>query len=230
MSTVPRVEFCGEVYTLDSAQPFTIGREGDLVVDSNRFLHRHFLQVCSVDNFWWLTNIGSKLSVTVVSGEGSVQAWLGPQGRLPLVFAKTSVWFTAGATTYEIMIHLDEAPFTTTPAVDPHENVEPTTSLTAALTPEQMEMLVVLCQPLLAKEVATPSEIPTSALAAERLGWSLTKFNRKLDLVCEKLAAGGVQGLRGDSDRLAVNRRSRLVEYAIATRMVTKADLSLLAR
>jgi hypothetical protein len=36
------------------------------------------------------------------------------------------------------------------------------------------------------------SELPTSAAAAQRLGWSITRFNRKLDNVCDKLDRQGV--------------------------------------
>jgi len=226
----PRVEFCGEIYPLDVHRAFSIGREGDLVVDSNRFLHRNLLEVRAVDVLWWLSNVGSKLSVTVVSGDGNVHAWLGPSGRLPLVFSKTSVWFTAGATTYELDIVIDEALFASIPSPDADDGLEPTTSLVVSLTPEQMRVVVSLCEPLLAKKIGSPSEIPTSAVAAARLGWTLTKFNRKLDLICEKFATRGVQGLRGGPDGLSVNRRSRLVEYAIATHMVTSADLGLLDR
>ena len=70
--------------------------------------------------------------------------------------------------------------------------------------------------------------LPSSAEAAERLGWTITKFNRKLDNVCQKLQRLGVRGLHGGPDRLASNRRTRLIEYAVATRLVTRADLALL--
>ena len=53
-------------------------------------------------------------------------------------------------------------------------------------------------------------------------------FNRQLDNLCQKLAAFGVRGLHGDAENLAANRRARLAEYALATRLVTRADLSLL--
>jgi hypothetical protein len=70
--------------------------------------------------------------------------------------------------------------------------------------------------------------LPTSAQAAERLGWSMTTFNRKLDNVCDKLDKIGVGGLRGGKGNLATNRRARLVEYAVATRLVSADDLVLL--
>ena len=67
-----------------------------------------------------------------------------------------------------------------------------------------------------------------SSEAAARLGCSMTTFNRKLDNVCEKLDKIGVDGLRGGRGKLATNRRARLVEYAVATRLVSTDDLALL--
>ena len=41
-------------------------------------------------------------AATVADESGHLQAYLAPGGRLPLVFPKTIVWFTAGPTTYEL--------------------------------------------------------------------------------------------------------------------------------
>ena len=70
--------------------------------------------------------------------------------------------------------------------------------------------------------------MPQSGAAAQRLGWTITKFNRKLDNVCEKLSELGVRGLRGGATNLASSRKARLVEYAMAARVVTVDDLELL--
>ena len=72
------------------------------------------------------------------------------------------------------------------------------------------------------------SQIPSSAAAAERLGWTLTRFNRKLDNVCQKLADAGTRGLHGGVGKLATNRKARLVEHALSTKLVTEGDLALL--
>ena len=72
------VEFCGEWSELDPASVFTIGRDGDLQIDDNPYLHRYFLQVGFTDGLWWLSNAGSQLSATVSSGGGAVQAFLAP--------------------------------------------------------------------------------------------------------------------------------------------------------
>ena len=70
--------------------------------------------------------------------------------------------------------------------------------------------------------------LPPSAKVAERLGWNLTRYNRKLDNVCEKLSRAGVRGLRGSVSDLASSRRARLVEYALAVSLVSVDDLALL--
>ena len=98
------------------------------------------------------------------------------------------------------------------------------------LTPSQKQLIVALAEPLLRREGTSVSAIPSSKDAAARLGWELTRFNRKLDNVCDKLDRRGVRGLRGGPGQLAVNRRARLVEHAVAARMVTPADLQLLDR
>ena len=51
-----------------------------------------------------------------------------------------------------------------------------------------------------------------------RLGWTLTKFNRKLDNVCQKLARHGVRGLHGSADRL--------VGYGINHQLVPGRDVN----
>ena len=40
-----RVEFCGEYYEPDAGKVFVVGREGDLLIDDNPYLHRRFLEL-----------------------------------------------------------------------------------------------------------------------------------------------------------------------------------------
>jgi hypothetical protein len=65
-------------------------------------------------------------------------------------------------------------------------------------------------------------------MVAKRLSWPVTKFNRKLDLICEKFTEAGIHGLRGGVAGAASSRKARLIEYAMAARIVTPEDLSLL--
>jgi hypothetical protein len=220
-----RVQFCDEWTTLTADQTFTIGRDADLVVDENPYLHRRFLEL-RWEQLWWLTNTGGQLSATVSDSDGGVQAWLAPGAHLPIVFGTTTVRFTAGPTRYELTLHLDDPPLSVTQSARHDDGT--TTVGRVSLTQDQFLLVLALAEPALRGADAAPSSLPSSADAAARLAWPLTKFNRKLDNVCQKLARNGVQGLHGGPDRLASNRRARLVEYALAVRLVTPADLVVL--
>ncbi|MFZ1412825.1 MAG: hypothetical protein WAS07_15350 [Micropruina sp.] len=227
MSAAPKVsvEFCGEWVEVPSTGAFGIGREAELAVDDNPFLHRRLLEIEWVNDLWLLTNVGSRLAVTVMDGAGLMQSWLAPGARLPLVFEQTTVVFSAGPTTYELTMHLSEPVFGGVGIVPA---LGQTTIGLTEFTPSQRLLMVALAEPILLREHSGMSEIPTNARAAERLGWALTRFNRKLDNVCDKLDRAGIKGLRGGPGSHAMNRRSRLVEYAIAARLVTRTDLALL--
>lgn len=219
------VEFCGEDYTPTDGR-LTIGRDADLSIDESQFLHRRFLEITSSDSLWWLSNVGSHLTATVADETGSMQAWLAPGAAMPLVFGRTTVWFTAGGTTYEFDVLLTRPPFLRCDSVRAQDGAVTTGRVT--FTPDQLLLIVALCEPVLRRGHRGTGVIPPSADAANRLGWTLTKFNRKLDNVCHKLSAAGVSGLHGSESRLASSRRARLVEYAMAARLVSDADLDLL--
>ncbi len=236
------VVFCGEEYAVSSDRELTIGRSGDIEIDDNPWLHRTFLVVRNEGGFWWLVNTGSTLTATVADEHGLFQAWLNPGARIPLALNKLLVWFTAGPTTYDFEIHVDTPAFR---AVVPSESLaaggagagggvgagEPADAATVGrvdLTPDQRLLVVALCEPLLRRNLPGAGAVPSSADAAERLGWTLTRFNRKLDNVCQKLADAGTRGLHGGVGKLATNRKARLVEHALSTKLVTDRDLALL--
>ena len=223
-----RVEFCGEWYDVTEPDGLSIGRESDLVIDDNPYLHRRFLQIYPEHGLWWIGNTGNQLSATVTDGSGHVQAWLGPGARLPIVFEELNVLFSAGSTTYDFRIQGDPEFFASTSRF--MDRAGATTLEPIPLTTSQRMLIVALCEQVLRDRSAGRAEIPTSARAAERLGWTLTAFNRKLDNVCDKLDRAGVAGLRGGRGNLATNRRARLVEYAVSTKLVSADDLPLLER
>ena len=220
------IDFCGEVHEVADGQTFTIGREGDLVVDDNQFLHRRFLHLHQQSNLWAISNVGSQLTATVSDEAGHLEAFLAPGAWLPLVFGTTYVSFSAGPTTYSISIVNSDPPFAPVPLQSAHDG--DTTIGAAQLTPDQKRLIVALAEPRLRGDGKASVVLPSSSDAAARLGWTITRFNRKLDNVCQKLDRLGVRGLHGGPDKLASNRRTRLVEYAVATRLVTRADLTLL--
>lgn len=221
-----RVEFCGEWYDIVHPSDFHIGRESDLTIDDNPYLHRRFLRIHEEFGLWWLSNVGTLLSATVTDTSGQVQAWLAPGARLPIVFPQLTVMFSAGSTTYEFAIHGPDGYYGTSAAIAGSGGS--TTIAPVPLTASQRLLVVALAEEVLRQSSPGRGQIPSSAQAAERLHWSITTFNRKLDNVCEKLAKVGVAGLRGARGKLASNRRQRLVEYAVATRLVSPDDLYLL--
>ncbi len=221
-----RVSFCGEHHDVEPGDAVVIGREGDVCVDDNPYLHRRFLRVEHSAGLWWLANVGGQLSATVSDAAGAAQTWLAPGARIPLVFAATVVRFTAGPTTYELTVDVDHPTFAVT--VDDRTDSGETTIGPTALTPDQKLLIVALAEPFLRGDGRGSGAVPSSADAARRLGWTITKFNRKLDNVCQKLTKVGVQGLHGEAGALASNRRARLVEYALAARLVHRDDLALL--
>ena len=221
-----RVEYCGEWYTADPESGLAIGREADVSIDDNPYLHRSFLRLFVDHEMWWIGNVGTVLAATVTDASGHVQAWLGPGARLPVVFEKLHVLFSAGATTYDFTIHGDGQLFASTASFMRGSGA--TTMEPIPLTSSQRLLILSLAENVLRERIPGRSELPSSAAAAERLGWSMTTFNRQLDNVCDKLDKLGVLGLRGGRGNLATGRRARLVEYAVSTRLVSADDLALL--
>jgi hypothetical protein len=220
-----QLEFCGEWHAIGPPGPFVIGREGDLVVDENPYLHRSFLALRWTE-FWWIDNVGSTLTATISDAGGAMHSWLSPGGSLPLLFAVTEVRFTAGPTSYCLGLHLSNPAMSLAGTV--LSNRGTTTLQPVTLTDNQRSVILALAEPSLLSGERVPSNIPSSNAAAARLGWTITKFNRQLDTVCQKLAKTGARGLHGGPDQLASNRRARLVEYALAIRLVGPEDLALM--
>jgi len=220
------IEFGDAVHDLMAGESVTIGRAADIVVDDNPYLHRHLLQLSEDSGVWWVANIGQSIPVSVATDHGEFQALLGPGARLPLVFPRLRVMFTAGPNTYDITIAC-HGPLLS-PA-DPADAVAgDVTRVPIALTDSQKLLVLALAEPMLRSPGPGLTAVPTSAAAAERLGWPLTTFNRKLDAICEKLDRGGVDGLRGGPGNLASLRKARLVEYALLARLISAGDLELL--
>ena len=74
MTNSLRIDFCGEKYTATPGRDFVVGREGDLEIDDNPYLHRRFLLLTEERGLWWIANVGTLLSATITDGSGGVQA------------------------------------------------------------------------------------------------------------------------------------------------------------
>ncbi len=224
-----KVLFCGEEFPAVAGRQLTIGRSGDVEIDDNPYLHRSFLAVLEEGGLWWLSNVGSTLTATIADDMGLFQAWLAPGARIPLALNRTLVWFTAGPTTYDFEIIVDNPAFVSVaPDRAEQDHAGEMTVGRVLFTADQKLLMVALCESSLSRTSPGSSQIPSSAAAAARMGWTLTRFNRKLDNVCQKLSDAGTRGLHGGVGALASNRKARLVEHALSTRLVTVQDLVLL--
>ncbi len=228
--------FIDELTVAAPGDVVTFGRSGDIEVDeANQYMHRIVGTFFDQDNVWWLTNNSKHGNLTLV-GEGGRLTRLPPEAVTALVEPTGTVNFDSGPTTYELGWTL--------PGRDPlmpplkssgHGNdaaiPDATTQFgVVSLNDEQKQMLVALSERSLLDSTAPTSDLPANAAIAHRLGWSAKKLDRKLDYLCARLASEGVRGLRGEKGFEAIDRRSRLVEHAMASGMISSADLNILDR
>jgi hypothetical protein len=220
------VEFCGEQSEVLPPTEFSFGRMGTLRIDDNTYLHRVMGTFTWRNDMWWLTNVGAHLPMHVEGCVGGSSITLSPGSAIPLVFGSSFIRFAAGGTSYEIRVD--------PPSVDggatkqPFDgDGEPTVDAAELpLSPEQWLLIVALAESRLRKGVG--ADLPTNEDVAARFGWTMTKFNRKLDNICLKFHRKGVAGLVKTSTRPAKNRRGTLVDHVITSGLVTVDQLVLL--
>ena len=150
---------------------------------------------------------------------------------MALSFDASTIGFEAGGATYELRVDVLGSSAADPDDVDPDgwSDEVTTTASSLPLTEEQRVLLVALAEAQLIDPSST-IDLPTNRQVAARLGWTITKYNRKLDGLCRKFAAAGVSGLHGTSDSLARDRRVRLVDHVVHAGVVTSDDLVLLTR
>ncbi len=221
------IEYLGEEYPVAPERSFVFGRSADLSIDDNPHLHRRLGLFHRADGMWWVHNVGSAITIDVVDRNSPSRLALAPGATMALVFEEALLRFTAGSTGYELSVDVPLSPPEPATASD-GEGAPTVTGAELSFTPDQLRCILALAEPRLLDP--TTLDLPTNKAAAHRLGWKLTKFNRKLDNVCNKVGGAGVAGLHGAAGALATRRRERLVEFALSSHIVGPADLSLLAQ
>jgi hypothetical protein len=227
------IDFLGEPLVVEPTDTLTFGRAAELVIDAdNLYLHRVVGRFVNHGSLWWIENHGQQIELDVESDTG-VRAHLPARDddevpRAPLVGSRSSIRFAAGGSRYEVEVYHGGTPV---PDLGSPELAGRKTSQFGQvdLTADERVLLAALAEPVLRDPAgAGPDRLPTNREVATRVGWSLTKFNRKLDYLCVRLAKVGVRDLQGGRGAEAVNRRWRLVEHCIAARLITADDLSAL--
>jgi hypothetical protein len=223
-----RVEYCGEVTAIETSQELTFGRAGDLRIDDNRHLHRVLGRLWARDEQWWLSNEGRSITIQVADADSRSNIVLAPGTEIALSFPNSIVRFRAGVTDYELTLHVPDREEEEEDDRDDElwdDEFADTVALgDVLLTDEQRLLLLALAEPTL-RDPHTKEELPANRAVARRLGWSITKFNRKLDNLCNRFTKLGVGGLRGSIDQLATDRRRRLVDHAIESGLITADQL-----
>ena len=220
------LEFCGDELVVTQGQTLTFGRAADLVVDpDNVHLHRTLGCFASDGRTWVLHNLGRFIPIRIVDLVGTSRIEVGPGDQVPISFEEFSVQFTAGTLRYEVLGALSEYTRLELGLADPSDTVE---FAKVPLNDEQRLLVVCLAEPLLRGDENWTAHMASNKEVAERLGWTTTKFNRKLDYLCKRLAEQGVAGMQGRADRLATARRQRLVEVLVETGAVGPDDLAVL--
>lgn len=223
------VDYCGEDHACSPEHSLSFGREADLVIDSNPYLHRVLGLFEFRDGHWFLSNVGGGIVLNVADRSGPTSAVLAPGRSLGLAMAEFAVSFVAGRTRYELDAALEGVQSSVEACFEQSTGQRTLEWGMVELNPEQHLLLVDLAADRLRDPHAQPSHMSSKSTCARRLGWSMSKYNRKLDHLCQKLDRAGVPGLCGVEGAQASDRRRALVDHAVAVGLVTVDDLALLA-
>ena len=216
------IDYCGEIHVVNDEATFTFGRNADLCVDENPFMHRVTGRFHADGGRWWLTNVGSKSTIEVYDSGTKSRSILKPGTDQVLRGGAVIVRFSAGSTAYEFNAESRPAQID---LPDVELGDDKTAAATAVpMTETQLLLVLALAEPILRDPLANAT-VPHTKDAANRLGWTTKRFNRKLDNVCQKFDAAGVRGLKATSGGLARDRRQRLLEHCISTGVVDAAML-----
>ncbi|MEZ5239141.1 MAG: hypothetical protein R2716_09415 [Microthrixaceae bacterium] len=215
------IDFVGRIRELDPGEDLTFGRAADLVVDDNHFMHRVVGRFVEREGIWWLQNLGTRSRLEMLDNSSGARLELAPGQQLPVVATEFTVRFSAGPANYELVGRRSGEPLRADDAGD----VVGTATVDfgdVPLSPEQHLLIVALFESKL-----RTGRIEGGSVMARRLGWSANKYNRKLDVVCEKLHRAGVPGVKGEVGLNADGRRETVLNWALTNGVVTRSDLRL---
>lgn len=222
------LEFIGEAHTVQPGDTITFGRSGDIMIDENLFLHRTVGRFTVRNDAWWIENRGSNIELQVCDAHGVSRNIVAPGSAQPLSFGQFVVQFAAGPTHYELQGELESFEWVDDLFDLDGSNADGPRTLEwgrIQLNHEQRLLLAVMAERELLEPHRSPHPVVTSREGSHRLGWTMPKFNRKLDHLCEKLHRHGLRGVHGVVGASADHRRRVLIDHVIASRLITVEDV-----
>lgn len=204
------VSFVGEIYRPTSQ--LTFGRQADLSIDDNSYLHRRAGRFRLQGTTWWLENLGSRLRLTMVSADGSLLD-LQPGASSPLLGDRGVISITAGPTRYAIEydVHRRQKALQETNSF--RISGADTMTYGPILTPRELDFVVVMAQGRLTGRLGP---IPSHGEIAEIWGVSAKTVDNTLQRLRSKLRNQNIN---------YVNSSETLIEYLVTQGLVSPADL-----
>lgn len=202
----------------------TFGRAADIEIDSaNRLLNRVLGRFFAQDGQWWIANEGRSIAIVMTDVSTASYTRIVAGTSMPLPFRHASLVFTAGRANYRMTVQNDAiGPGAPTTAVANSAVAESTlTTGTLVFNDEQFELLRALAAPRLDGPISA-ADLPSNRELAMQLGWTASKFTRKLDNLCTKLSRAGVVGLQGSVAEVATGRRVQLANFVVEHGIVTR--------
>lgn len=210
-----RVGFIDTEFVAGEERRITFGTTGDVVLDAGPPCTFGAIEFHS--GYWWIEHHGGVEAFVVADRCSTSRLELAGGATSPLPFESSEILLKVGSAHFAIDLEVELDVVRPAGEID-----ERLIALVRSIefNEDQLRLIDELCARRRRNPMAIPA-YPPNVEMAERLGWRITQFNRKLDHLCGKLDKAGVPGLRGSRDHLASDRRLVLTELALA------ADLGL---
>ncbi|MEM7340367.1 MAG: hypothetical protein AAF467_17040 [Actinomycetota bacterium] len=203
------VWFVGETFRPGTELGF--GRQADLSLDENSYLHRRAGRFRLRDGRWWLENLGTRLRLTMAAADGSLIE-LQPGAASPLLGSRGEVSLTAGPTRYVMEYEL-AAPASRETTAQYGIGGADTKTFGPVLTPRELDFVVVLAQGRLSGRLGP---MPSHSEIASIWGVSHKTVDNTLQRLKTKLRTQRIN---------FVDSTETLIEYLVTQGLVTRDDL-----
>ena len=223
------VRYGGSTWSVEVGRPRVAGRGAHIDISHERAMHRRLVAFDRVEGHWFVVNLLEHKRVTL---SGRYQG--GPAERVLMPGEETSLPSGHFRLSFRIgteLRHLDlEVPQQDAGAL-PMVTGQPPESTAFVFDPKLspvLQLLAVALAELRLLDPSTSSPLPTRTDVTSRLGWTERQYRNALDRLCSRLYACGVNGVVGDENDKALDRRQVVVDVLVENQVITADHLELL--